>query len=433
MVLADTEFSDNEARVAGGGVFAGYSEAIRFRCSGVPPDDGLQFYTETQWKALRLLKSVDDICPSWKHNRGESYGPDVGTYATTARMTVGDANDSVYESGEEWVVEGYRAGEDLPAMRVELIDGLRQGPARYYRPVEADMSSPFTQFLVRSVVIPMDHGNCTFRSVSGVVPPGAYKLTIDFGEKLIEGIGISVIVPKCSVGESVSTGGLCADCSSTTYNFQLSADHCKSCPENGNCTSRVITPNDGYWQQMPCSVHLHRCLPTSACEFKGRSKKLENLVKDVANCNFSDTWITENYTRAQCAKVCSIPSSRWLLKLLSLFQKGHNGSLCGSCMDGFGSGLSSKCRECKKGFFNVAYVLMSALFLLGLTAITIRGTLSALRGETRRIPSHSVSSSSSEEESDAPPPEQEVGADAVVAASLESCAPGPRGWRSAGV
>ena len=86
-------------------------------------------------------------------------------------------------------------------------------------------------------------------------------------------------------------------------------------------------------------------------------------------------------------------------------------------MTGFGSGLSSKCRECKKGFFNVAYVLMSALFLLGLTAITIRGTLSALRGETRRIPSHSASSSSSAEESDAPLPEQEVGADAVVAAS----------------
>ena len=83
----------------------------------------------------------------------------------------------------------------------------------------------------------------------------------------------------------------------------------------------------------------------------------------------------------------------------------------------FGSGLSSNCRECKKGFFNVAYVLASSIFLLGLTAITIRGTLSALRGETRRIPSHSASSSSSAEESDAPVPEQEVGAETVVAAS----------------
>ena len=319
MVLADTEFSDNEAAVAGGGVFAAYSEAIRFRCSDVPLDEGLQFYTETQWKALRLLKSVDDICPSWKHNRGKICGPDVGTYATTARMTVGDANDSVYESGEEWVVEGYRIGEDLPAMRVELIDGLGQGRAKNYRPIDANLSSPSTPFLVRPVVMSIDLRNCTFRSISGFVPPGEYKLTIDFGEKVIEGIGISVIVPNCSVGESVSSGGLCADCSSTTYNFQLSASYCQPCPENGNCTSRVITPNDGYWQQMPCSVHLHRCLPTSACEFKGRSKKLEDFVKNIVNCNFSDTWITENYTRAQCAKVGSIPSSLWLLKPLCLF------------------------------------------------------------------------------------------------------------------
>ena len=433
MVLADTEFSDNEAEVAGGGVFAAYSEAIRFRCSDLSSDEGSMFYTETQWKALSLLKSADDICPSWKHNRGKIYGPDVGTYAAAARMTVEDSDRSVYESGEEWVVEGYRIGEDLPAMRVELIDSLRQGPAKYYRPVEANMSSPSTPFLVRPVVMSIDLGNCTFQSISGFVPPGEYKLKIDFGEKAIEGIGITVKVPNCSVGESVSSGGLCADCSSTTYNFQLSANYCQPCPENGNCTSRVITPKDGYWQQMPCSVHLHRCLPTSACEFEGRSKKLEDFVKNIVSCNFSDTWITENYTRAQCAKVGSIPSFLRLLKLLSLFQKGHNGSLCGSCMDGFGSGLSSKCRECKKGFFNVAYVLMSALFLLGLTAITIRGTLSALRGETRRIPSHSASSSSSAEESDAPLPEQEVGADAVVAASLESWAPGPRGWRSAGV
>ena len=302
MVLADTQFSGNEARVAGGGVFAAYSEAIRFRCSDVPPDEGLEFYSEKEWRALSLLKSADDICPSWKHNRGKKSGPDVGTYAVAARMTVEDANRSVYESGEEWVIEGYRAGEDLPTMEVELIDGLNQRPATFHRPVSANLSSSSAQFLVGSIVIPIDPGNCAFRSINSFVPPGEYRLGIHFGEKLIGSIGITVKVRNCSVGESVSTGELCTDCSSTTFNFKLSANYCLPCPENGDCTSRVVTPNEGYWHQMPCSVHLHRCLPASACESEDRSKKLTDAVSNVTSCDFDEAWI-EDYTQAQCAEV----------------------------------------------------------------------------------------------------------------------------------
>ena len=407
MALAGTQVSGNVASFGGGAVFVGYLEAIRIRCSNVSSDATSVFYDEKELKALHSVQSFDDVCPMWKDNRGKHYGPDIATYAVSARMTIEDPSNSVCESGGgECVIEDYRTGKDLPVMKVKLLDGLRQGPANTYRPIEATIFSSSTQFLVKSVVIPMDRGKYTFRSIRIFFPPGEYKLMLEFGETTIEGIGITVKILNCSVGESVSSGGLCADCSSTTYNFQLSASYCQPCPENGNCTSRVVTPNDGYWQKMPCSVHLHRCLPTSACKTEGRSEKLESLVKYVESCNFSERWIEANYTSSQCAKASCTPLSPTFQTPL-FAQKGNDGPLCGSCMKGFGSGLSSECGECLKGFFNVAYVLMSTLFLLGLTAITIHGTLKALR-DPGQIPSQSAPSSSLAEGRESPLLEPEV-------------------------
>ena len=83
--------------------------------------------------------------------------------------------------------------------------------------------------------------------------------------------------------------------------------------------------------------------------------------------------------------------------MVSLFvPKGHEGPLCGSCQEDFGHGLSSKCQRCLKGFFNVVYILMSATFLLVLTAITIHGTVSALCGDTGQTHDQSTPSSSAE-------------------------------------
>ena len=309
MALTDTQLSGNEASVAGGAVFAGYLEAIRLSCVSTSSDVGLRFYEEKEWKALSQLKSDKDICPSWKGNHGGVYGPNVGTYAATAEMTLDDTNKAVCVSGgENCVIEGYHIGTDLPTATVELLDELKQSPATNYRPVDARMSSPVGQFLLVSIVVPMERGACTFRSIKGFVPPGVYDLIVEFGEKAIKSIGITVRVHNCSVGEFVSNAGFCETCSSTTYNFLLSAEDCKPCPENGNCESRVITPDDGYWQQMPCSDHLHRCLPASACESQGRSEKLKTMVEDVSSCNFKEEWI-ENYTQAQCAEVRCILDS----------------------------------------------------------------------------------------------------------------------------
>ncbi len=306
MALTETQFSSNEASVAGGAVFTGYLEAVRFSCTNASSDVNLRFYEEMEWKRLRQVQSDKDICSSWKGNRAEVYGQNIATYAATAEMTLEDANRCVCVSGREnCVIDGYRIGTDLPTATVELLDELGQRPAINYILVYASMSSPNSEFLLGSIVRPMENGSCTFRSVKGFVPPGEYNLTVEFGEKEIEDIGITVKVHNCSVGEFVSPAGFCDSCSSTTYNFLLSANVCLPCPENGNCESHVITPEDGYWQQMPCSERLHRCLPTSACEFKDRSQNLKTVVENVTSCDFEEEWI-EDYTQAQCAEVRSI-------------------------------------------------------------------------------------------------------------------------------
>ena len=326
MALKNTRLSRNRASFGGGAVFAGYLEAIHIRCSSVSADAGLSFYEAKEWRILRGIGSDKYICSSWKGNRAELYGHNVATYATTAEMTINNTKMSNCTSGgENCVIEGYRAGTNLPTATVKLIDRLGQKPARNYRPVNASMSSPSNKFLLGSIIQPVENGSFIFQSVKGFVPPGEYNLTVEFDRTAIKNIGITVKVDNCSVGEFMSSAGFCEGCSSTTYNFALLAKVCQTCPENGNCDSRVITPNDGYWQKTPCSDHLHRCLPTSACESKGRSGKLNAKVKDVSNCDFEEDWI-EDYTRAQCAKVgCIVDSSD--VSIICLFVlKGSRGT-----------------------------------------------------------------------------------------------------------
>ena len=307
MALAGTQLSGNVAGFGGGAVFVGYPEAIRIRCSNTSSDASSVFYEEKEWKTLHSVKSIDDVCPEWKGNSAKVYGADIATYAASARMTIEDANNSVCESGgEECVIEGYRAGTKLPTATVTLLDHLHQERATSYQPVAANMSSAMEGTLSGSLLLSMDEGNCTFQSIRSYVSPGEYKLTIEFGQTEIESIGLTLIVRNCSAGESMSDAGICLECSITTYNFPRLEKGCKPCPENGNCESKVITPNNGYWHQMPCSAHLHRCLPASACESEDRSEKLVDAVRNLTSCDLDETWI-ENYTQAQCAEVsCTV-------------------------------------------------------------------------------------------------------------------------------
>ena len=55
--------------------------------------------------------------------------------------------------------------------------------------------------------------------------------------------------------------------------------------------------------------------------------------------------------------------------------QGYTGPLCGSCISSYGSSLSSKCQECPVRIGSVLVICISAVILLFLSGITIRGTL----------------------------------------------------------
>ena len=221
VAATNTTFSDNSAEIAGGAIFAGYMDAVRFRCSADGEDADLAFYKQREWQSLIRLKSVDDLCSSWRHNRAENYGADVATYPAMAQMTV-EGDKSKTESGEEYTFKGHRSGKELPTMTVELLDELRQGPARNRRLLKASLSS-LDDFLIGTVTMEMKRGTAVFRGIRGFVPAGDHNLTLEFDDAAVGNISIVVSVRNCLIGEVVSTGSLCADCSSTTYNRSHSA------------------------------------------------------------------------------------------------------------------------------------------------------------------------------------------------------------------
>ena len=297
--MTNTTFSRNSAEIAGGAIHASYLDAIRFRCSAAGDAD-LVFYRQREWQSLFHLKSVKDMCASWRHNQATNYGPNVGTYPAIAQMTIKGSKESKTESGEEYVFEEHRSGKEMPTMMVELLDELRQGPARTRRPVKASLSS-LDDFLIGTVTIEMKHGTAAFRGIRGFVPAGDHNLTLQFDDETVESISIVVSVRNCSIGEVVSAGSLCADCSSTTYNFVHTANVCHPCPMKGNCEGRIILPDEGYWQKTPCSAHLRKCLTSHACSFEGRSDELTKLTEELDSCPSDEAWI-QNYTQSQCAK-----------------------------------------------------------------------------------------------------------------------------------
>ena len=301
--IVNTTFQHNEAAVAGGAIFTSQSRLIQFSCFATFEEDvGFSLNQNTGWRNLTQLEKLGDICPTWKDNIAEVYGPSVSTCA--AKAIVEEKDKIVRVTGEKTpsvIIKGYVSGEELPPVEVQLVDGLDQGPSKYSHGAKANMSFPET-FLIGSIIKPIQKGKASFSGIRGFVPPGNHSLSIAFIGAAVETIRIIVSVENCSIGQVVSSGGLCANCSTTSYNFLLNNDTCKPCPDNADCESRVILPEDGYWHKTPCSEKIQKCLTTYACEFEERSENLKKLTKDVKSCDLDQAFI-EDYTQVQCTKV----------------------------------------------------------------------------------------------------------------------------------
>ena len=403
--IIDTQFEENRATFAGGAIFTEHMEIIRFQCNSSSKNGNLTFTEKTDWSFLHPITSEELLCPAWRNNSASfaGYGHIVGSYATMAKMTVeykGEKTEVLTGGGFE--VQDYVGGNQLPTLSVELIDALKQGPATidsFNERISATLSTS-EGFRVGDVSMLVAQRVAKFPLLIGFGLPGVYNITITFSDQdstldgafyfneFIDPFIITVHVRNCTIGEMpVGETKICSNCSTSTYNFDPEEEECQPCPENGNCTTRVIIPKAGYWHASPCSVNITRCLTSYACKFDNRVEILTNLTRDMKNCSINATTI-EEYQKEQCAEASDW--SRQIRSSESLCSgiQGHTGPLCGACDASYGSSVSSECEECPTAFGNIVIVSVSALILLGLAGITIRGTLNTFSSRRAMLSGH---------------------------------------------
>ena len=306
LAVANTQFLENEAEVAGGGIFVDRTDVIRMHCSVQSSQQSFEFYSKKQWLSMQVIDSLEDICPAWRDNTAGTYGPDVATYTFEIEKKIFDekAEDATVVNGRQYAIRGHRSGKPIPAIILTPVDELGQYPAvgADNRHTVAVISSP-EGFFAGSMTVPLDAAAVSV-SPSGFAQPGNYTVAIKFEGTDAEDFNITVELRGCSMGEVPSGNGtFCEPCTSSTYSFfPEEDDHCHPCPENGQCETAVILPNSGYWHKTPCSQRIQRCLTPDACESDRRDQGLEEMTADVDSCDFEESFI-QNYTDVQCREV----------------------------------------------------------------------------------------------------------------------------------
>ena len=299
--LSDSSFVNNRARKAGGAVFMGCAQNMHIDCLS-ENEEKTGVHTEKRTRFAGRLHSMDDVCGTWRKNNAELYGDDVATFVSTIAATVrlNGANTTVSKTTH---IGPYRSGSPLP-VAIKAVDDFGQTPAigRDHHPVVSRLSSP-DNFLPGDYSFLVD-SDLEF-NVTGYVRPTNYRILFGFAEETLENFTIEVEVQRCKIGEESSEDKTsCEPCSAATYNFDLDDEdsECLPCPDNGNCTTRVVLPNRGYWHLTPCSTHIQKCLSTDACSNVSRQHALEELTNDVESCNFNETFV-KSYTEIQCSEV----------------------------------------------------------------------------------------------------------------------------------
>ena len=281
--------------------------------------------TEKRIRSVGRLNSTDDLCGSWRKNSAELYGDDVGTFASTivAIVRLNGENTTVSNTTAPCRIGPYRSGSHLP-VAIKAVDDFAQTPAigRDHRPVVSRISSPDNLFTGNYSIL-MD-SDLEF-NVTHHARPDIYKILFRFGEETLRDFEIEVAVQRCQIGEESSEDKKsCEPCSAATYNFVLDEDsECQPCPDNGNCTTKAIVPNQGYWHSSPCSPHIQKCLTAGACDGENRTVALQAMSEDMDNCSASewnlktcdpDGCQIHEYRQAQCAQVAIyVRTSRFLI------------------------------------------------------------------------------------------------------------------------
>ena len=306
--MTNTSMIDNKAQLAGGAVFIDTAAGFRLNCSDESTGRELEFYSEKRWDSMKRLTSTEVICASWENNSADRYGPVVATSVSDVQKEIADEQTGLSRlvNGSNYTVHNHRSGEPIPMIVLTAMDELGQSPAvgENNKDIEAIMSSP-DGFFIGSVRKTLGVEGATF-SATGFVRPGNYRVLIEFEGADLESFEITVEVKPCDIGEVCSGNGLfCESCNAVSYSFSPESDaECHPCPENGDCTTKVILPKEEYWHASPCSDKIIKCLSSNSCHNKKRVEKLAQKTRNILTCNVSKERI-EEYQQAQCEEASS--------------------------------------------------------------------------------------------------------------------------------
>lgn len=287
-----------------------------------------------------------------------------------------------YAPGRDLEIEDWKSGDAIPTMAIILLDELGQGPAsRRAKVDQANDKDYFPQSNTKAefnlaeyaenvniIVEPLDQlldSKLMFDVVNGTgniaigrpfQKPGNYSLAVWMANENQNNMTIHVTIRECIINEEPSLNRtVCRECDSNQYNVLSSEFRCELCPENANCSSPFILPENGYWNAFPCSNQIQRCFSTKACKGMNWTEFLNYLGFKPVDCMFNASTLGW-YERNLC-------------------QEGYSGPLCGSCTESSGRSGPYDCRRCFSDFVSVLMIFASIVILTWLVVCQIKGNL----------------------------------------------------------
>ena len=303
VAVVNSSLSGNGAEAVGGGVVVDRAAIMRVQCPAQTSSEEPEFYSRKQLESLMGLEFAEDICPALSGNTAGRYGPEVASYLSSIEVNIlNEREEDVVSVNEDvYIIRNHKSGTPLPTIALRAVDDFGQGPAVGVgsREVFAVMFSPDGLF-DGNVGVLLDQ-DIVHLTTTGFATPGTYKAIVEFDQEQIPSLVITVEVKSCDLGEVPSANGtFCEPCTTSTFSFHPDDDlTCHPCPENGDCRSQVILPNEDYWHASPCSKNIRKCLSSDACHNEKRVEKLKQKTQNISNCNISNKEI-EEYQQAQC-------------------------------------------------------------------------------------------------------------------------------------
>jgi len=258
-----------------------------------------------------VLTTLDPkkVCRSWEDDcfHNDTCKASIGTFAykLTIKTNSNQRAQIVGNHRDGFIFKDVESGKPLPKITITTLDAfegtcapiLLEGNALTLNWSEASREQIVHCFL--------ETGMCTIADLIGFVLRKNYPIRIyPKNDYILKATTLTIMVRNCNINEeSTWNMRLCEKCDVASYNFNLSSSaKCRLCPENANCTKRYIKPKHGYWHKSPCHANVKRCIVEEACKVQDRLGKLDNLTRNLDDCNLNDTMLS-NYSKVQCREV----------------------------------------------------------------------------------------------------------------------------------